>query len=130
MSETRVFTLKQNADKGGNLEEFTSDPYLIVKQITTAHLNHDGLPKPGTEVCPGMCLIAKFGTTASFDKQRIPDDMESLTTDEDELIARYSHMFYDASLYIPAGVFGIVDRAGFVDNQDGTQTAIVHVRIQ
>jgi DNA-directed RNA polymerase beta subunit len=126
-SVLREFRLAQQLDKVGDLEEFTSDSSLIVERCRTVHLNDDGLPKVGADVYPGMCLIAKFGATESFDKSKLPNDMESLATDEVTLICKYGYMFYDASLYVPEGLYGLVEHAEFLEN-DGMLTAIVHVR--
>lgn len=129
MCEVREFRLKQERDRLGNLEEFTSDSYLIVESTKTVHLNHNGLPQIGTIVIPGMCLIAKYGATEAYEKARTPTDLESLTKDESFLIEKYGGMFYDASLYVPSGVYGVVERSGFLEHGE-TRTAVVEVRLR
>jgi len=121
------FTLTQELDEQGRLEEFCSDAGYILKRETTRHLQDNGLPKIGTYVQPGICLIAKFGATSSYSKSRMPSEMESLASDEDELIERYGHMFYDGSLYVPDGVFGVVTNADFSLNEAGRKLAIVEI---
>jgi len=125
----RRFTLEQQCDEKGNPEEFTSDSFLIVERAKTSHLGENGLPPVGMRVYPGMCLIGKFGARLAFSKDRMPNDLEILTSDESALISKYSAMFYDASLYVPPGIKGEVVHAEIERTAGGKEAAIVDVLV-
>ena len=122
----RTFRLAQEKDEQGNPEEFTSDSFLVLASSKTAHLQSNGLPRKGTRISPGMVLVGKFGAKSTYSKDRLPSDLETLTMTEEELISKYGHMLYDACLYAPDDVDGIVREAYFIE-EDGRQIAIVEI---
>jgi DNA-directed RNA polymerase beta subunit len=121
------FSLEQKTDEQGRPEEFTPDLSLIVEHEKTAHLGENGLAPVGLRVYPGMCLIGKLGARLAYSKDRLPNDMESLTSDEATLISKYSHMFYDGSLYVPSGVEGEVVFSNIEKTEGGNEIALVEV---
>jgi hypothetical protein len=116
----------QGTDELGNPEEFTSDGYLVLEHCKLAHLQNNGLPTVGTKIVPGMVLIAKFGATKSYSREKLPNDLESLTTEEEKLIQKYAGMFYDASVYAPECTRGRVSKAYFTE-EGGKNVAVVEI---
>ena len=66
-----------------------------------------------------ICLLATL-------LEKLPDDLESLSSSERDLIQKYSGMFYDASVYAPHDAFGRVRNAYFTD-EGGKKVAVVEV---
>jgi DNA-directed RNA polymerase beta subunit len=122
--------LRQERDQRGELEEFTNDLFLVVtdEHLKTAHLHDDGLPQIGTRVVPGMLLVGKLGTTTRFSPDRLPNDLETLTMKESSLIQKYGDMFYDASLYVPQHVCGVVMHAYFEAVGRHLKMAVVEIQ--
>ncbi len=116
----------QGTDELGNPEEFTSDGYLVLEHSKLAHLQSNGLPAVGTMIVPGMVLIAKFGATTAYGREKLPNDLESLTTEEEKLIQKYAGMFYDASVYAPECTRGRVSKAYFTEEK-GKSVAVVEI---
>lgn len=127
--KTVEYTITQGIDSRGHPEEFTNDAYLTLPESSTSHLGDDGLPAIGSSVSPGLLLIGRFGTTASYRKEDLPGDLEAWSEDEATMISRYGHMFYDASLYVPDGIFGTVRSAYFEKLPDGRLKAVVRVEV-
>jgi DNA-directed RNA polymerase beta subunit len=123
---TIQFRSVQQRDELGNPEEFTSDGGYVVEAARLAHIQDDGLPRIGTPVVSGTLLIAKFGATKAYRRENLPNDLELLTSSERALIEKYQRMFYDASVYAPAGTVGRVANAYFT-HADGQTVAVVEV---
>jgi|GEM_PF-5154849 len=120
------FCLEQKLDHQGNPENFTRDTYPFLPSGIAEHLDENGLPKVGEKVQPGMLLIAKFGATKSYRRDAMPSDIERWLTAEETLIDKYKHMFYDASFYVPAGVYGRVTEA-FTEQKGQFKRVVVRV---
>ena len=123
------YSLEQEFDLRGCLEEFTNDAYLTLPSASTGHLDEDGLPSVGRDVFPGMLLIGRFGTTASYREGGLPNDLERWSEDEESLIKRHGHMFYDRSFYVPAGVYGKVKEAYLEEIEGGRKRAVVRIDV-
>lgn len=124
----REFTLEQGLDELGFEEEFTNDSFLILPDAHTEHLDADGLPAVGTQIMPGMIMIAKFGTTKSYARSKLPSDLEQWSHSKQELIEKYKHMFYDACLYAPPGVTGKVV-AAWLEPCNARSRAVVRIQL-
>lgn len=125
----KEYILDGGLDELGNEEEFTHDAELILPWSAVEHLDHRGLPRIGTRIEPGMIIIGKFGARAHYARSKLPHDLERWSHTQEEMIAKYKHMFYDASLYASEGAQGIVT-ATSLERLNGRHRAIVCIKIE
>ena len=118
------YRIELGIDEQGSLEEFTSDLFLAKEPAETEHLDDNGLVRPGTRVVPGMILAGIQGASKSYVKEDFARELEHLTSTTSSLIAKHGHMICDRSLRAPAGVYGVVRGAYFVDSPQSREAVI------
>ena len=120
------FSLDQELDRQGNPERFTNDGHLLLPHSATSHLQENGMPPVGLEMQPDMILICKIGATEFHRPDALPGDLEIHASDEQALIKKYSHLFYDASFYTPEYAHGTVISAR-MEKSGSFQRAVVRL---
>lgn len=116
----------QELDERNEPVEFTFDLFPLVDAAETAHLDENGLAKPGTIIKPGMVLVGRIGKTTRYDQKQLPTAMEIHGLSQRELQERYGAMWKDYSFYATESMGGTVRRA-FLETAGGRLRAVVEL---
>ena len=126
-----VLSLSASAEKDalGDYGEFSGDLFPLVESGETAHLDEDGLPRPGRPLGPGMIAIGKIGRSLAYEHGRRPTDLEIHALESRGLKKRYGHLWTDTSVRVPRGIHGVVVDSTLNRGDDGAATATVDLRV-
>ena len=116
--------VKQECDELGNPNEFTWDLFPLVDSKTTLHLLESGLPRPGTQIRPGMIIVGKIAKSKTFATDGQPSSLEIHGLDRDVLVEKYGHMWLDRSYYATTKIQGTV-KDSFFETREGELIAVV-----
>lgn len=118
------FKLEPDFDEQGQPIVCTWDLLPLADPQSTRHLDERGLPRPGTQIEPGMVVIGRIGKSQQFDPGQQPSALELHGLDFAELHNRYARLWRDYSVYATERTVGTVESARLVQTPDGPEVLI------